>query len=265
MVVVSQSQAEQGAVVFQNNSSGGNNRRQLFRLWCTPGKGSGSKILVSGGSQTDLESDGATGSAEGAKGLPAKNKGTAPSSKVRQCGRCRIHKQAGGTRSPALQMIAGEIFAWAESNLASLTAVHLKGTLNSLADFLSRQQVKQDEWSLNQEVLEQVVKTWGIPEVDLFASESNKKVAQFFSLHSLDRARGMDAFANAWHFNLCYAFPPVRLVAEALQKILTQEMDLILIAPFWPRKAWFAVLKRLAIYPPILLPMREDLVTQGPI
>lgn len=162
-------------------------------------------------------------------------------------------------------MIAGEIFAWAESNLASLTAVHLKGTLNSLADFLSRQQVKQDEWSLNQEVFEQVVKTWGIPEVDLFASESNKKVAQFFSLHSLDRARGMDTFANAWHFNLCYAFPPVRLVAEALQKILTQEMDLILIAPFWPRKAWFAVLKRLAIYPPILLPMREDLVTQGPI
>lgn len=90
VVVANQSQSGQGSVVVQTNRSGGDNRRQFIRLGSPPGKISGSRILVSGGSQADLESERATGSAEGARGLPAKNKWAAPSSQVGQCGRRRL-------------------------------------------------------------------------------------------------------------------------------------------------------------------------------
>ncbi|XP_018415689.1 PREDICTED: protein virilizer homolog [Nanorana parkeri] len=61
-----------------------------------------------------------------------------------------LNKQ-GGTRSWPLQLLAKEIFSWAEVNLKSLFAVHLRGTHNILADYLSRHRILQDEWVLNQE------------------------------------------------------------------------------------------------------------------
>lgn len=42
-----------------------------------------------------------------------------------------------GTRSWNLQLIAQKILSWAEVNRASIAAIHLKGTQNCLADYLS--------------------------------------------------------------------------------------------------------------------------------
>lgn len=51
-----------------------------------------------------------------------------------------LNKQ-GVTRSWILQSIAQEILSWVEGNLVSITAVHLGGTQNSLADYLSHYRV----------------------------------------------------------------------------------------------------------------------------
>ncbi|XP_068104068.1 histo-blood group ABO system transferase-like [Hyperolius riggenbachi] len=52
------------------------------------------------------------------------------------------------------------ILQWAEMNLASLTAVHLKGTLNVVADYLSRSQLSQEEWILNEEVFQSLTRRY---------------------------------------------------------------------------------------------------------
>ncbi|KAM9324773.1 LOW QUALITY PROTEIN: uncharacterized protein PAF06_000862 [Gastrophryne carolinensis] len=118
-------------------------------------------------------------------------------------------KHQGGTRSSKLIAIAWEILSWAEINLKSLTAIHLKGTLNQVADFLSRSQMKESDWSLDPDVFKTICVQRGVPEVDLFASARNHKVDQYFSLDPRDRSLGVDALARPWHFNLAYAFPPV--------------------------------------------------------
>lgn len=61
-----------------------------------------------------------------------------------------------------LLSIAEKILQWAEANLLSLSWIHLKGGLNSLADALSKETLSQTEWCLNRTVLEQIVK-WGGP------------------------------------------------------------------------------------------------------
>ncbi|CAJ0960518.1 unnamed protein product [Ranitomeya imitator] len=81
----------------------------------------------------------------------------------------------GGTRSRALMSSSAKIFNLAEENLLSLSALHIQGSNNERADYLSRSQLKQGEWSLNQSIYDQITKMWGAPTIDLFANYKNKK------------------------------------------------------------------------------------------
>ncbi|CAJ0956315.1 unnamed protein product [Ranitomeya imitator] len=54
-------------------------------------------------------------------------------------------------------------------------ALHIKGKENVAADFLSRNVLKQGEWSLNEDIFNLVVRRWGQPVVDLFATRNNRK------------------------------------------------------------------------------------------
>ncbi|CAJ0934888.1 unnamed protein product [Ranitomeya imitator] len=132
-------------------------------------------------------------------------------------------RHQGGTKYASLKEVAARIFFWAERNLLSVTAVHLRGLDNTQADFLSRKDVHPGEWSLNQAVFQSLAEKWGTPEVDLFANRQNAKVETFFSLHYKDKAQGIDAFSHQWKFNLAYAFPPIPMLAKTLQKIRTDE------------------------------------------
>ncbi|CAJ0955120.1 unnamed protein product [Ranitomeya imitator] len=85
-----------------------------------------------------------------------------------------INRQ-GGTRSETLMQITDRLFQVAELNFLSLTALHIKGKENVAADFLSRNVLKQGEWSLNEDIFNLVVRRWGQPVVDLFATRNNRK------------------------------------------------------------------------------------------
>ncbi|XP_068128007.1 uncharacterized protein [Hyperolius riggenbachi] len=171
----------------------------------------------------------------------------------------------GGTRSRRLWSQTARILHWAESNLTSVRAVHLKGTCNVVADYLSRSAILQDEWSLNPEVFVQISQAWGTPAVDLFARRQNSKCLKFCSLYPKDNPWEIDAFSIEWRLNLMYAFPPIPLISRVLNKIMQDRAQVILIVPFWPKRPWFALLQNLAMCQPIMLPVRTDLLSQGPV
>lgn len=175
-----------------------------------------------------------------------------------------INKQ-GGTRNPRLMLVASRIFQWAESNLASISAIHLKGELNNTADFLSRQQVSNQEWSLHPEVFDYIAAYWGKPVVDLFANKENAKVPHFCSLYPGDQPLAVDTLQTPWTFSLAYAFPPLHLIPRVLAKFLAEETCLILVALFWPKRPWFTTLLRLTDQPPLRLPCGQDLLSQEPL
>lgn len=147
-----------------------------------------------------------------------------------------------------------------KKHLLSLSAVHLKGTINKVADFLSRQKVQEAEWSLNSEVFALITRTWGHPQVDLFASRQNTQLPQFFSLHRDDSSQGIDALAHPWNFHLGYAFPPFQLIPLVLRKIQKERVSIFLITPFWPKRAWFSTVLQMAIKPFWQLPLKQDLL-----
>lgn len=103
----------------------------------------------------------------------------------------------GGTKSQSLMGLTETILLWAELNIRSISGIHLKGTDNTLADFLSRKTIKQTEWSLNQTNFAQITQKWRVPEVDLFASKANARSPTFFSLDPTDGNSGVDAFSQS--------------------------------------------------------------------
>ncbi|KAG8537840.1 hypothetical protein GDO81_023728 [Engystomops pustulosus] len=174
-------------------------------------------------------------------------------------------RRQGGTRSVALSSLTRTIFFWAEENLLSLSATHLRGVLNTEADFLSRRVISPNEWCLNQEIFSQLTELWGTPQVDLFATRENSMCHLYFSLEAREPKDRLDAFSHPWTEPLSYAFPPIPLVARVLRKILMDQARVILICPNWPKKGWYPLLTSLAIQQPVILPPRKDLLRQGPI
>lgn len=175
-------------------------------------------------------------------------------------------KHQGATKSPGLKKLAEQIFRWAEENVVvSVTAVHLKGSENIEADYLSRKTLDPGEWSLCQEIFLKICKKWGTPQVDLFASKQNVKVDCFCSLNPRDHPWAMDTFSIKWMGDLAYAFPALALIPKVLQKISRDPVTVILVVPYWPNRIWFSILKELAMEDPWEIPYQANLLSQGPI
>lgn len=174
-----------------------------------------------------------------------------------------INRQ-GGTRSKALSREASLLFAWAEDNLLSITAEHLAGLENEEADWLSRQRLTESEWQLNPAVFQEIVTRFGPPVVDLFASSANTQLRRFYSRGRQEGAEAVDALQSPWPPGLLYAFPPVALIQRVINRVRALAAEVVLVAPRWPRRPWFPELLNLSTRPPWTLPIREDLLLQGP-
>ncbi|XP_077124878.1 uncharacterized protein LOC143781863 [Ranitomeya variabilis] len=170
----------------------------------------------------------------------------------------------GGTRSGSLMTIAGEIFQFAETHLTSLTALHIRGVENTKADYLSRNRLRQGEWSLNRTVFRLITRAWGVPQIDLFATRGNRQVERFASLNSMDHPDMLDSLHHPWDFRLAYAFPPMSLIPLVIRKIRRERARVILIAPFWPKRPWFSCLQSMCLSDPWILPLDKELLFQGP-
>jgi hypothetical protein len=66
----------------------------------------------------------------------------------------------------------------------------------------------------------------------------------------------------SWDGVLAYNFPPFRFLLQVLLKIKQSDCKIILIAPAWPKQAWFPELLLLSCARPLKLPFRRDLLSQ---
>ena len=172
----------------------------------------------------------------------------------------------GGTRSPTLCYLTWDLFMWCIKHNVSLRARHLPGKRNHIADALSRdRKVSPTEWAIPQEIADQIFAIWGTPMADLFATYQNRKLPLFVSPLPDLRALAVDALSMSWRNLLWYAFPPLPLLPLVLQKIAREETTVILVAPVWPKRSWYPALLDLLVDRPLALPLRQDLLSQGPL
>ena len=170
---------------------------------------------------------------------------------------CAYINRQGGVVSQGLSRRAENLLIQARSWGISLSARHIAGVANILADQLSRpHSILSTEWTLSNCVLNRVWEHWHKPMVDLFATCFSKRLALYMSPVPDPYALAVDALAQCWTGLEAYAFPPLPLLAKVVRKAELESPSLILVAPFWPAQPWFPDLKRLARCPPLPLEVR---------
>ena len=172
-------------------------------------------------------------------------------------------RRSGGTFSSTLNATAREVLLWAENHRVRLLPQFIMGSSNVTADALSRpNQVIGSEWTLHQEVVDQLVHKWPAV-IDLFATSLTARLPVYFSPASDSRAAGTDALLQPWDDLQAYAFPPIAIIRRVLVKLRSsRNCELTLIAPFWPQREWFPDLLELLSDVPITLSSRKDLLRQ---
>ena len=106
------------------------------------------------------------------------------------------------------------------------------------------------KWSLNRSVVQGIWALLGRPLIDLFATRDNNKLPTFASLYPEEMAYAIDALSILWDGMWAYAYPPTLLLPQVLQRVSTESVGLILIAPWWLKRVWSLDLLELSLVPP---------------
>lgn len=157
----------------------------------------------------------------------------------------------GGTRSSLLVSLTLEIWEWCLQREILISAQHLPGKDNCIADKESREFHDSSEWKINPRVIHPFLKECNI---DLFASRLTTQLQQFVSWRPDPEAFHTDSMTLDWGPLKGYAFPPFALIPAVLRKVTTDKADLTLIAPIWQAQTWWPMLLRLLTKNPVMLP-----------
>ena len=170
--------------------------------------------------------------------------------------------KCGGTRSKALCDLASCVINWCEFRNIQLSAFHLPGSLNVVADCESRSAMDASDWMLDKRLFQKIRSLWRV-EIDLFASAWNAQLPAFVSWIRQPLALTTNAFSLSWKNRLNYAFPPFSLIPRCLAKIRKEKASVVLVCPLWPSQAWFPLLLELASDIPRLLSPHPSLLTSS--
>ena len=172
-------------------------------------------------------------------------------------------RNQGGTPSSLLNSVAQAVLRLCELHQVRLVPQFIPGRLNVLADTLSRRsQVLGSEWTLCLLAFKNLLLLW-LATIDLFATSLNHRLPIYFSPMDDPQSAGMDAMMHPWDGLQAYAFPPLSLLQRVIAKVRqSRELELTLVALFWPQHPWFLDLLELLVAVPVFHPRRKDLLRQ---
>ena len=118
------------------------------------------------------------------------------------------------------------ILTWCHLNNVTLRARHVPGSLNVIADGLSRRnQIQSTEWSLSPQIFKEISKLWESPQVDLFATSLNKKTSYICLSDSGSSGMGSRCPQHSVGKHGCLRVPSHRPAAQGCTKTSITNMQ----------------------------------------
>ncbi|XP_011858469.1 PREDICTED: uncharacterized protein LOC105556025, partial [Vollenhovia emeryi] len=145
----------------------------------------------------------------------------------------------GGVKADHLHADAKKFWNWCERRKLWVLAEYIPSRENVEADTLSRIENLDIEWELSDYAFQGIIKSFGEPEIDLFASRINSKCKTYCAWKRDPDAKAINAFTLKWSDLDFYAFPPFSMIARVLQKIKNDKASGIVVVPLWTGQTWF--------------------------
>ena len=96
-----------------------------------------------------------------------------------------------------------------------------------------------------------------------FATSKNARLPVYVSPIADPQSAGTDAMMQSWDGLQTYAFPPFGLLHRVMSRVRqSRDLELTLVALFWPQHHWFPNFLELMVAVPMFLPQRKDLLRQ---
>lgn len=115
----------------------------------------------------------------------------------------------GNSHNDKCNAITVAIWEYCMAEQIYITAAHLRGSTNIVADRESRICYREAEWMLNSNYLKTALLELEFqPEIDLFASRLNKQFTNYCSYRPDPEALYIDAFSIPWNNQKFYCVPP---------------------------------------------------------
>ena len=154
----------------------------------------------------------------------------------------------GGTHCMILNDLAVQIWEYCMDKGIHISAAHIPGKHNVLADIASREFRDAAEWKLCPEIFSKLVAKFGRPDIDLFASRLNHQLPTYVSYQPDPDSSYIDAFKMSWKGKFIYAFPPFSMIWPMLSKIRRDRVwRALIITPMWPTQSWFTALEKMRL------------------
>ena len=160
----------------------------------------------------------------------------------------------GGVKSKNCNSVAIDIWNICIKANVYISAAHIPGKHNIIADIASRNFQDAAEWMLLPSAFKILTKVFGLPEIDLFASRLNNQLPSYASWMPDPGAKFIDAMSYVWENLYTYIFPPFSMIWPVVKKISKESDNALIIAPLWPAQTWFPYLMELAIQLPMVIP-----------
>jgi hypothetical protein len=152
-----------------------------------------------------------------------------------------LQRQGSGV---ALLHLTRAVFSLLEELDVRIHVRHIPGVENNLTDALSRLE-RTGDYELRRDIFCHAVMTLQInPTIDLFAAAHNAKCPRFAALPGplSEGAAFVDAFSlPSWTLGVPYIFPPTQLFGRVLQRLIHEEVDVLLVVPKWTDQPWWGL------------------------
>ena len=158
----------------------------------------------------------------------------------------------GGIKYRSLDYITKKLWEWCRDRDIWVFAEYIVSSDN-LADEGSRVTNVDIEWELSNYAFQIIIKRFGNPSIDLFASRINTKCIKYCSWERDPEASFINAFTVSWKQEFWYSFPPFSLIPRVLKKVREESSTGILVVPFWTTQPWYPEFKNLLISDTIFL------------
>ncbi|XP_051165692.1 uncharacterized protein LOC127284339 [Leptopilina boulardi] len=152
----------------------------------------------------------------------------------------------GGIKHKDLNSLTREIWEWCKARDIWMFAEYVVSKEN-LADEGSRISNLDTEWELSQIAFKDIVKKFGKPTIDLFASRINNKCSKYCSWERDPEAHVINSFTVSWKYEFWYAFPPFSLITKVLKKVRDEGSTGIIVVPLWTAQPWFPEFQSLLV------------------
>ena len=152
----------------------------------------------------------------------------------------------GGSVSEKCNGLAKHLWRFCIQENIWISAVHIPGKENTVANYMSRSFSVNTEWQLAPLIFKNIVHTFNfVPELDLFVSYLNVQVPCYVLWFPDPNEVANDAFSLSWENKKFYAFPPFSLIGATLVKIWRGQSTVIMVIAWWGTQFWFPIMLQL--------------------